>query len=486
MHEKCGVAGVLDLQGKRNAIPWLIQVTDGLQHRGELGAGIAWKTRDQLLHVLKDRGLVHEVLSPERAEGAEGSAGIGHTWYATCEGHDENDAQPYRLRETGIAYNGNLANYHERVAALLARGIVPKTHVDTEVLAQSFEDGGGLATPERMPEVFQHMEGELDGAFNVVTLDGQGRLSAYRDHLGIRPLSYSVIDGRYVVVASEDSAIKRVFSDARTYDVKPGQLLQAREGNMTLRQVVKSVRKRLCFFEFMYFAKRHSTIDGKSVETARYEAGHSLGEIETTNLGDAIVVAVPDSAKRSAQGLSDALGLPLEDGIEIASGYRGRTFIQGHPVNRAEKARNKYKLRPELLRGKRIILDDDSIVRGLTMQTLVERLWQEGGVKEIHVRIACPPVLSVCYYGMDFHRISELFARLNYNDVLKSGELPKEVLTTLAARMKVNSLRYLPVEAVPKILEPCGGICMACVNGECPTPCGQARREAEERTMHAK
>jgi amidophosphoribosyltransferase len=196
-------------------------------------------------------------------------------------------------------------------------------------------------------------------------------------------------------------------------------------------------------------------------------------------LKEAIVVPIPASSDTAAQACAKAARRRLVPGIEKVR--EGRTFIEGHPVVREEKAELKYRLHPELLRGQKIVLVDDSLVRGTTLTALVRKL-REAGVAEIHVRIACPPILAPCFYGIDFPEIKELIARRNFNGVLASGELPEEVLTLIAARLHVDSIRFLPVESVPQVLmKQCHGLCMACVTGEYPTRSGRVLYQVEER-----
>lgn len=485
MHEKCGVAGLIDLRGEENVASKLVEMTHGLQHRGELGAGIALWTRERTLDVVKDLGLVKDVLSDERMAGHAGTAGIGQTWYATCEGRDASNVQPQEVplpdpeNATQISFNGALTNHRQRREALLARGVQLKTGVDTETLAHSIADGL-RQSPDDYRGVFRHVESEMDGAFNVGLLNAQGHLLAYRDQHGIHPLSYALVDDRFVAVASEDSAIKRVFPRAYTQDLQPGQLLTVRDGRMRIEQVIEHVRKALCWFEFWYFANHHSVIDGKRVGVARYEAGEHLGAMDrNTGPRKAIVVPVPNSARLSAQGYVDVRHLPYVEAIEKI--IPGRTFIAGRAVTCEEKAHLAYRLRPELMRGENVILEDDSIVRATTMRELIKRVRIEGGAKEVHVRVAAPPVLSPCFYGIDFSTVVELFARNNFNGVLQHGELPEEVLTMMAGRLGADSLRYNSVGVVQRILKQCGGLCRACINGCCPTPGGELLRLEAER-----
>jgi len=475
MDEKCGVIGMKRLGGSGDILPQTVRITEGLQHRGELGAGMAW-IQEGVMRVLKDNGLVRDVLSADRLQGAHGASAIAHTRYATSGSRDARLAQPFLHPGFAFAFNGNIANYASVAANLRAQGIALQTNVDTELIGHLLVQGIQHSSRKNMRAVFGHLEGILDGAFTIVMLEDDGTLHAYCDRHGFRKPCRASHDG-CVAVASEDAAIHDIWPGVTTEEIGAGQLFTVRGPRSHLCQVVPA-EPSACFFEGTYFKRR----DSQDVERKRCGWGKEMARIEHVPLNGGIVVAIPASARAAAQGFAEGSGLPLVEGIE--SRFKGRTFIEGVEVDRVKKARKKYDLHPELLRGQKVFLVDDSKVRGTTLKILVERLWDEneGGVKEIHVRIACPPVLAPCFYGMDFPEIKELLARQNFNGTLQAGELPEEVLATIAARLKVNSIRFLPVESVPEVLaDRCHGLCMACVTGQYPTPSGRVLYEVEER-----
>lgn len=482
MQEKCGVVGVKDVRGERNVVLWAAEIAQHLQHRGQLGAGIAGVRADTqcALWTVKDNGPVATVLAPQKLRDHESTAAIAHTRYATSSSRDACLAQPFVGDRIAYAFNGTIANHASVEASQRKRGVMLRTDVDTELVGNEIMGGIRRHSHENMRAVFRDLEGILDGSFNVVVLGEEGDLYAYRNSLGNRPMVYALVDDRYVIAASEDHAIHEAFPWAAPQTLEPGQLLIARGGHWEIQDVLRDAPQARCFLEWTYFADYRSTLDGQPVEAARYGFGQHLGKAENLSLPDAVVVPVPDSARPHAKGYASVRRHPVVSAITVP--IPGRTFIEGDEQSRIEKARKKYAIDPNLIRGKRIILVDDSLVRGTTLKALVQRLRDEGGVSEIHVRLACPPILAPCFYGIDFPEIKELLARLNYNRVLKAGELPEEVLALIAARLGVDSIRFLPVEAVPQVLaRRCHGLCMACVNGEYPTPAGRVLYEVEER-----
>ena len=482
MHEKCGVVGVKDLRGERNVVPWAAEIACNLKHRGQLGAGIAGVRTDaqRALWTVKDNGPVETVLAPEKLQHCESTAAIAHTRYATSGSRDACLAQPFVGDGIAYAFNGTIANHASVEASQRARGVTLCTDVDTELVGNEMVGGIRKYSREDMGAVFRALESVLDGSFNVVALGEEGDLYAYRNALGNRPMSYAVIDDRYVAAASEDHAILEAFPWAAPQTLEPGQLLIARGGNWEIQDVLRDAPQARCFLEWTYFADYRSTLDGQPVGAARYAFGQYLGKAETLHLPDAVVVPVPDSSRPHAEGYASVRHLPIVPAIGVK--IPGRTFIEGDEQSRIKKAQEKYTIDPQLIRGKKIILVDDSLVRGTTLKALVKRLREEGGVSEIHVRLACPPILAPCFYGIDFPEIKKLLARLNFSGVLTAEELPEEVLALIAARLGVDSIRFLPVEAVPQVLaRQCHGLCMACVNGEYPTPAGRMLYAIEER-----
>ena len=511
--EKCGVAALVDRKGERNVIAELIHITNGLQHRGELGAGLSWlrnRTQRECIGVLKGNGLVKDVLFPHlNDQQLFSSAAIGHTRYATSGSCDDCLAQPFHYQNGSpwntfsLAFNGNIANYRPMRTMLEEQGVHLNCDVDTELIGQfiiflmkkyhdeilSSESAnqGTHAQHEAkstamtrsvreqvMRMVFTKLQQCLDGAFNIVLLNGEGEIYAYRDRWEFRPLVYAKHDGM-VAIASEDSAIREVWHDVKARTINGGELLKARIGgrDAKLMKLFKA-RPKHCFFEWVYFSDQGSRINGVGVSGSRYRSGKLLAAADTDMPPGQLVVPVPESAKPAADGYADKRRLRRVDALLKNPGI-GRTFITHE--GREAKALLKYDIDPTVIRGRPIILDDDSIVRGTTMRALVKNLREIAAPSEIHLRIASPPIVAPCFYGIDFATTSELLVR-KYSDgtLLPDGTLPQDVLDAIAKDLDVDSIRYLPVPSVPIALrKDINELCMACVTQEYPTEAGQER-----------
>ena len=303
----------------------------------------------------------------------------------------------------------------------------------------------------------------------MVFLDALGDMIVARDPLGIKPLCYA-IEGPLFAAASESVALMNLgFAPESIKPVPPGQAVIISDGRFEIQTFAQSVRQAHCFFEWVYFANVASTLDGRSVYLARKALGEELARLETVAIDDyTVVVPVPDTSKAAADAMAYALSVPSVEGL-IRNRYSGRTFIEGS-CDRKRKAETKYTPLREVLEAKRVILVEDSIVRATTLKVLLQRIRQIGLPREIHVRVACPPIIAPCFYGIDMSTLSELFAA----HFLQDGPLTPEIEARMAARLGADSLRYLPVEAVARAIgfEP-GNLCQACITGRYPTPCGQ-------------
>jgi amidophosphoribosyltransferase len=290
-----------------------------------------------------------------------------------------------------------------------------------------------------------------------------------RDPLGIKPLSYAV-EGPLFAAASESVALLNIgFAAESIKPVPPGHAIIISDGKLEIQPFAKSTRQAHCFFEWIYFANVASTLDNRSVYLARKSLGEELARLETLTMDEnTIVVPVPDTSKAAADAMAYSLKVPCTEGL-IRNRYSGRTFIEGGR-DRKRKAELKYTPLREVLENKRILLVEDSIVRATTLHVLVQRIREMGQPREIHVRVACPPIISPCFYGIDMSTFSELFAP----KFLNGNPLTPEIEARMAAQMGADSLRYLPVEAVARAIGlPAGQLCQACINGDYPTPCGQ-------------
>ncbi len=409
--------------------------------------------------------------------GLDGRAAIGHVRYATCGADDPNYAQPFE-REHGrktkwfsFAFNGQLANFGALKQELLDQGDYHlKRDTDTEILmhAISYElQGEGPDIDWR--GVFSRISEKVDGAYNIVLMMASGDLVVVRDPLGFRPLCIAE-SGPLFAAASESVPLSNLgFKGIRS--LEPGTLAVANRHGLRIERFAHSPRLAHCFFEWIYFANVASTLDDRSVYLSRAALGTELARLEDVPLDeDTIVVPVPDTAKAAADSLAFALKLPSVEGL-MRNRYVGRTFIEGN-ADRAAKARLKYTPLPEVLAGKRVLLVEDSIVRSTTMRALVHEIRDRGGAREIHLRVACPPIIAPCYYGIDMSRRDELFAT-KYID-LPGGGVSSAAQALMAKELGADSLRYLPVDAIARSVSlSTDRLCRACITGQYPTPTGQ-------------
>ena len=459
-----------------------------MQNRGQLASGMTsyHPTRDALLKTHKALGTVaegfrlnHKAKFEAIMAGQDGPAAIGHVRYATCGGEDKSYAQPFE-REHGrkakwfaFAFNGQLANYPELKQELLDKGDYHlKRDTDTEIIMHSLSyELQGEGTKVDWAGVFNRMAEKFDGAYNIVLLTATGDLVVARDPLGIRPLCIAE-DGPLFAAASESVPLANLgFTGIRSLD--PGTLAVVNRDGVRIERFAPSVKSAHCFFEWIYFANVASTLDDRSVYLSRAALGKELASLEDVSLVDAntIVVPVPDTAKAAADAMAYELGVPSVEGL-MRNRYVGRTFIEG-TADRAAKARLKYTPLPEVLKGKRVLLVEDSIVRSTTMRALVHEIRDRGGAREIHLRVACPPIIAPCFYGIDMSTRDELFAP-KFADQDDGGCSP-EAQQRMARELGADSLRYLPVESIARSVGLSSErLCQACVTGKYPSPTGEA------------
>lgn len=457
-----------------------------IQNRGQLAAGMTTyhPNRNQLLQTYKDVGTVCEVFQMNHRaqyEGLmkeiDGRAAIGHVRYATCGADDRNYAQPFERHHIkkhkwfSFAFNGQLANYVQLRKELLAD---EDNHLsresDTEVFMHQICSALSVDQQPKLVDVFRQLAEKFDGAYSLVFLDALGDMVVARDPMGIKPLCYAV-EGPLFAAASESVALMNIgFAPESIKSVPPGHAIVISDGRLELQSFAPSRRRAHCFFEWVYFANVASTLDGRSVYLTRKALGEELARLETIPIDDdTVVVPVPDTSKAAADAMAYALKVPCVEGL-IRNRYSGRTFIEGSG-DRKRKAETKYTPLREVLEGKKVLLVEDSIVRATTLKVLLQRIRQVGQPREIHVRVACPPIVAPCFYGIDMSTISELFAP---QFLQEGGSLTPEIEAKMAARLGADSLRYLPVEAVARAIGfDSGNLCQACITGQYPTPCGQ-------------
>jgi amidophosphoribosyltransferase len=498
LQHECGVAALYYLPGHadRSSV-WhgdpeqlsrqMPRMLLDLQNRGQLAAGMTTYNpqREQLLDTYKDVGTVIEAFRlnhPHKyasiMEEYAGRAAIGHTRYATCGATDRRYAQPFERRHGckwkwfAFAFNGQLTNFAELRRQLLANHDYHLTrNNDTEVILHYLaHELRGDSRPD-LVEVFARLAEKFDGAYNIVFLNALGEMVVLRDPLGIRPMCYAV-DGPVFGAASESVALQNLgFRNIRS--LQPGELILIREGRLSLHRYVQKSRPAHCFFEWVYFANVASTLDERSVYLVRARLGEELARQEKAlgrvplDPADTIVVPVPDTGKAAADAMAFALGLRSVEGL-IRNRYVGRTFIEGD--NRADKVRLKFTPLREVLAGKRVLLVEDSIVRSTTLKSLLHHLRQQGEAKEVHVRVACPPIIAPCFYGIDMSTVGELFAPR-----FLSGKTPTLAeQDAMAQELGADSLFYLPVDALARCIDlPADQLCRACVTAQYPTSAGQ-------------
>ncbi len=454
LREECGVFGVYspETYGIADTVYYGLFA---LQHRGQESCGIVVND-DGVFSPYKDTGLVNDVFTPEIIERlGEGSIAVGHVRYGTTGSNDRSNAQPIVVNHVkgkmALAHNGNLVNSGELRRELELQGSIFHTTSDTEVISY-------IITKERLtaPSIEQAVNRAMDklkGAYSLVVMS-PSKLIAVRDEHGFRPLCYGkTADGRYIV-ASESCALDAVGAQF-IRDIKPGEIVVFdKNGVRTIEDHCNKKPCTLCVFEYIYFARPDSIIDGCCVHSARVRAGAFLA-LQHPVQAD-VVIGVPDSGLDAAIGYSKQSGIPYGIGF-IKNKYIGRTFIAPGQKNREDKVRIKLNPIPDTVRGKRIVMIDDSIVRGTTSARIV-KLLREAGASEIHMRVSAPPFLNPCYYGTDIDSRDNLIACKHSTD-------------EIAEIIGVDSLGYLSIENVKQIAKGMNGCgyCTACFDGVYPT-----------------
>jgi amidophosphoribosyltransferase len=497
LQHECGIAAIYHLPsaspsrlapliGQDQVSRLMPRILLDLQNRGQLAAGFTTfqPQREQILHTYKQLGTVIEAFRLNHQPKYDsimrqyaGRAAIGHVRYATCGGNDVTYAQPFerphgcKWKWFAFAFNGQLANFAELRSELLALADYHLTReTDTEVIMHYLaHELRGDERPD-LGDVFRNLSAKFDGAYNLVFMNAMGDMVVLRDPKGFRPLCYAM-DGPLFAAASESVPLTNLgFQEVRS--LEPGEMIIIQDGQIRHERFAARRKRAHCFFEWIYFANVASTLDERSVYLSRSALGEELARQER-RLGrvpldaDTIVVPVPDTGKAAADAMAYELGLRSVEGL-IRNRYVGRTFIEGE--NRASRARLKYTPLREVLAGKRVLLIEDTIVRSTTLKSLLNHVRDRGGAREVHVRVACPPIVAPCFYGIDMSTIRELFAPR-----FMSGSRPtEEEQNAMAAELGADSLFYLPVEAVARCigLDP-DHLCRACVTGQYPTPTGE-------------
>ncbi|WP_342514352.1 amidophosphoribosyltransferase [Sporosarcina sp. FSL K6-1522] len=452
LNEECGVFGIW---GHEDAAQISYYGLHALQHRGQEGAGIVTKDGKKL-HVIKGEGLVNDVFSGNEIENLKGSAAIGQVRYSSENGRGIENVQPLVFRSTtgslSVAHNGNLVNAVELREHLERQGSIFQTNSDTEVLAHLIKrTSGSLNQRERVKKALAMLKGAF--AFVILTDDG---LMVAQDPNGLRPLSLGKMGDAWVV-ASETCAFDIIGAEC-IRSVEPGELIIINDKGLHSERFAPAADSAMCSMEYVYFARPDSDIDGINIHMARKRCGKQLAR-EMSHIEADVVTGVPDSSISAAIGFSEESGIPYELGL-IKSRYVGRTFIQ--PSQELREQGVKMKLSPvqQVVKGKRVIVVDDSIVRGTTSKRIV-RMLREAGATEVHVVSGSPPLVSPCFYGVDISTDSELIA---------TNRSVEEIRDLIEA----DSLTFLSPEGMLKAIgrsdsmKNCGQ-CLACFTGEYPT-----------------
>jgi amidophosphoribosyltransferase len=443
--DECGVFGVLAPESEVARLAYFGLFA--LQHRGQESAGIA-TCEDGHIMTVRDLGLVSQVFDEQKLRALTGNMALGHVRYSTTGSSAWENAQPvYRSdhRQLALAHNGNLINAVELHAELLDRGVAFRSTSDSEIIAALLSTHEADTIEEALAETMPR----LQGAFSTVVMTTD-KLVAFRDGAGLRPLSLGRIGERWCV-ASESCAFDIIGAEL-VREVEPGEMIVIDESGMESRQIVDSPRKAFCVFEHIYFARPDSILEGNRTQVSRRKMGEILWR-ESPVVAD-VVVAVPDSGNPAAAGFSKASGIPRDEGL-IKNRYVARTFIQPGQELRKHGLRMKFNPLREVVEGKRLVVVDDSIVRGNTTRQIVQML-RAAGALEVHMRISAPPIRHPCHYGVDMSTTDEMVAH---------GRTVEEI----AVELECDSLAYLSLEGVYEAIRGERGThCDACFSGEYP------------------
>jgi amidophosphoribosyltransferase len=426
-----------------------------LQHRGQESAGIATAPRGGGIMAIRDQGLVAQVFDEHKLRSLLGDMAIGHVRYSTTGSSQWENAQPIvrdDRRTLALAHNGNLINAVELHTELRGREVPFSSTSDSEIIAALLATHGA----ERIEDAVAAVLPRLKGAFSTVVMTDDA-VVAFRDPHGLRPLALGVIEDRLTgsaayCVASESCAFDLIGA-RYLRDVQPGEVLTLTERGLKTRLVAGAERHAFCVFEYIYFARPDSKMAGTVLQVARARMGEILWR-EAPVEAD-VVIPIPDSGNAAARGLARASGLPQDDGF-IKNRYVARTFIQPGQELRSQGVRMKFNLIPEVVAGKRLIVVDDSIVRGNTQRQIVAMLRENGGAAEVHLRISAPPIKHPCHYGIDMSTREEMIAH---------GRSVEQV----ASELGVDSLHYLSLDGVYEAIGASReNHCDACFSGEYP------------------
>jgi amidophosphoribosyltransferase len=454
------MCGIVAVSGTPEAAKLVFLGLHGLQHRGQEAAGItSFDAATGTSHRHREAGLVSDVFNEQVLAGLPGEVALGHIRYSTAGGAGLKNAQPirvtYREGDLALVHNGNLTNANEIRSRLVNEGAIFQSTIDSEVIVHLIARSQRQGVEAQIDDALS----QLVGAFSVLITVGD-TLYAARDPWGYRPLVLGHLPRGGIVVASESCALDLIGARFLR-DVEPGEVLRIRGSEITrLRPLPPEGTPQPCIFELVYFARPDSTLWGYSVDRARRAFGRRLAAEQPASGAD-VVISVPDSANSAALGFAEESGIPFELGL-IRNHYVGRTFIEPSQAGRDAKVRLKYNAVRQALAGKSVVVVDDSLVRGTTSRGLVNLL-REAGAREIHFRLASPPVVSPCFYGIDMPTREELIAS-------------QKSLEEIRSYLQVDSLGYLSREGMLDVVSEAGPFCTACFSGEYGAPLVDAEK----------
>jgi amidophosphoribosyltransferase len=421
----CAIVGVF---GTEDAAKIAYYALFSMQHRGQESTGIS-SADGEKIHLVKRRGLVTDVFHEGRLNLLDGSCAIGHNRYSTAGKDSVLDAQPvfakYKLGEISVAHNGNLTNKYEVRNELIDKGAIFQTDMDTENIVHLIAKSQKNKLKARIKDMLTRIEGAY-----CLAIQSRSKMFVVRDRFGIRPLSLGKLKDGGWIVASETCAFDLVGAEF-IRDVEPGEMLVFEEGKEPKSEMIFESDPHPCAFEYIYFARPDSIIDGKTVYNMRLKMGKQLAKETPADID--LVLPVPDSGVAAAKGYADGMGVPFEMGI-VRNHYVGRTFIE--PTQEIRDLKVKLKLSPikDMIKGKRVAIVDDSLVRGTTSKQIV-KLLKEAGALEVHMRIAAPEIKFPCRYGIDTATTTEL---------ISSSKTPQEIAEYIGA----DSLGFLSIKGL--------------------------------------
>lgn len=449
--EECGVIGIF--APNEDVARMTFFGLYALQHRGQEAAGMA-VADGQVMMMHKGIGFVSRVFTPETMADLKGHYAIGHTRYSTTGSSSLRNAQPFMIETIhgplALAHNGNLVNSAELRHELMQQGVGFSSSSDTEVMTMMLARNGGTTWEERIKTAMK----KWVGAYSLVILT-RDCVYAVRDPWGFRPLCIGLLPSGGHAVASEVGALQTLGCEA-IRDVKPGEVVSLSNNALKVMQALPSVTpSAMCVFEHIYFARPDQTWDGINVHHVRQRLGEELAREMMGGLNADVVIPVPDSSVPAAIGFSRVTGIPYNDGF-IKNRYVGRTFIEPTDSLRKRGVALKFNVINENVRDKRVVMIDDSIVRGNTTGPLI-KLLKNAGAKEVHVAITCPPIAHPCFMGVDMGR---------HEDLIAHNRTVEEIREHVGA----DSLYYLSVDGMMKAVQRKDGFCQACFTGQYPIP----------------